>query len=144
MAAIREAAAAHGILPVARKAGLSRQHLNDALSGAKVPRKATLSKLARVAHSLAATRLRAVDVLPAVRQRCQEVDRRSVARLAGINNGHLGRILAGTRRPSAATLAKLACALPTSPTPTAGAQTTMAGLDEPKLGLGSSRAGRLK
>ncbi len=47
-------------------------------------------------------------MLPAVEQRCREISRRRFAGHAGINDGHLGRILAGTRRPSAATLAKLA------------------------------------
>ena len=103
--------AAHGVQAIARKARLSRQHLYDVLAGRKTPPDVMVLKLARVAHGLTAAQPKAEDVLPAVEQRCEEIGRRRFARLAGINDGHLGRILAGTRRPSAATLSKLVRAL---------------------------------
>ncbi|MGH7087252.1 MAG: helix-turn-helix domain-containing protein [Acetobacteraceae bacterium] len=60
-------------------------------------------------------------MLPAVEQRCREIGRRRFARDAGINDGHLGRILSGAHRPSAATLAKLEQALRACPAPSGGA-----------------------
>ncbi len=111
MAAIQEAVAAHGMQTIARRAKVSRQHLHDILAGRKTPPNAMLMKLARAAHGLTGAQPRAEDVLPAARECCQELGRRRFARLAGVNDGHLGRILSGARRPSGASLAKLARAL---------------------------------
>lgn len=111
LTAIRQAAAVHGVQAIARKARVSRQHLHEVLMGRKVPQDARLAKLAKVAQSLGAGQPTAEGMLPAVRECCGKLGRRHFARLAGINDGHLGRILAGTRRPAAATLAKLARAL---------------------------------
>lgn len=111
LTAIRTATQLHGTQQVAVRARISRRHLYDVLSGNKHLSDALLMKLARVARDLDTGHPAVGDVLPSVRECCKKLGIRAFARIAGISDCNLGRILAGTRRLSARTHDKIIGAL---------------------------------
>lgn len=127
LAAIREAAKMHGGQTLARETGLSRQHLTMILTERRHPADALLARLAVAAVALDTARRQRDDeaqsALVAVRDECRRLGLRRFARKAGIDDGHLARLLAGSRQPSPAMLAKLHGAMAGSPPATDAAIT---------------------
>lgn len=111
LATVRNAAKLHGIEVLANRAKLSRQHVHDVVAGRKRASDSALIALTRASGSLTPVQPSVEELLTAVRERCRKLGCRGFARLAGVNDSNLGRILAGSRRPSAATVSRLARAL---------------------------------
>ena len=107
LAAIREAIATIGMGKFATVTHWSRRHLCDILAGRKSLPDAELARLAARARQVTANQSSATDILPLIRQRCQEVGLRQFAKRIGIDDGHLSRILSGQRQPTGKLLARL-------------------------------------
>ncbi len=110
--AIREAAKTRGgKQALALKARISRQHLAMILSGKRSPTTAALLKLSTAATLLARERQRQEtareNVLAALRWSSGSLRLRPLAARVGLTPAGLSRLVVGSRKPSAATLAKL-------------------------------------
>ena len=107
LAAIWEAIATIGMGKFATVTQWSRRHLCDILAGRKSLPDAELTKLAAHARQVIANQSSATDILPLIRQRCQEVGLRQFAARAKMAHGHLSLVLSGQRQPSPQLLARL-------------------------------------
>lgn len=115
LAQITKAADRHGLGPLARFAGVSRQHLGAVLTGDGVPSEKLLTRLGR---AIAAVELRAESdntERQALIGRINEIGIRKLATLARVNPGHLSRIANGKRRLTSLALEKLKRAIASSP-----------------------------
>ncbi|MDA8049586.1 MAG: hypothetical protein M0002_06210, partial [Rhodospirillales bacterium] len=92
---------------------LSRQHVAMILKGRARPTNAIMARLAGAAVAVNAAAAEAEQVTEGVRLECRRIGLRAFARLAGIDDGLLARLLTGSRRPSATMLAALRRALRT-------------------------------
>ncbi len=104
---IREAIKAIGMGKFATITKWSRRHLCDILTGRKSLPDAELARLAARARHVTASQSSATNILPLIRQRCQDVGLRQFAKRIGIDDGHLSRILSGQRQPTGKLLARL-------------------------------------
>nr|MDA8051653.1 hypothetical protein [Rhodospirillales bacterium] len=111
---------------------LSRQHVAMILKGRARPTNAIMARLAGAAVAVNAAAAEAEQVMNMVRQECARIGLRAFARLAGIDDGLLARVLAGSRRPSATVLATLRRALRMDATPPAGRDADTAGSAKPQ------------
>jgi transcriptional regulator with XRE-family HTH domain len=111
LAYMRNAADAHGLSRLAREAGVSRQHLNAVLSGRAVPSAKTLTQLSRSATKLGLARdAEGVEATMLFKQ-IRKIGVRKCAGLAGIDAGHLTRLITGKRKPTRPILERLQRAL---------------------------------
>ena len=112
---VREGARRHGPQAVAERANVSRRHVSAIAIGGRNPSRAALEVLAKAVASLNAERgSKAVSIgygLRAIRQACEQHGIRNVARVAGIDNANLSRIVAGKRNASATMIAALSAAI---------------------------------
>ena len=115
LATVREGIRRHGAQAVAERAHVSRQHVSSIARGASMPSPDVLGALARVVAGLNAEQDReagaAADVLQAIRQACERHGIRHVARVAGVDDGNLARIIARKRKASPAMVASLIAAV---------------------------------
>ncbi|MGH7072475.1 MAG: hypothetical protein ACREFO_21045 [Acetobacteraceae bacterium] len=101
---------------IARKARFSRQHVAAILKAGPRLSDAIVARLAAAAAAVEAAEANTKHVMERVRKRCRQTGLRAFARLAGIDDGLLAHLLAGSRRPSVTALAALRRALWTHPT----------------------------
>jgi transcriptional regulator with XRE-family HTH domain len=104
---IREAIKAIGMGKFATITKWSRQHLYDILAGRKSLPDAELARLAAHARHVTASQSSATDILPLIRQRCDQIGLRQFAARARMAHGHLSLVLSGQRQPSPKLLARL-------------------------------------
>ncbi|MDE2200198.1 MAG: helix-turn-helix transcriptional regulator, partial [Rhodospirillales bacterium] len=114
-AMVREGIRRHGAQVVAERANVSRRHVSAIAAGGRKPSRVALDVLARGVAALNAERrpeaVSAVDILPAIREACERFGIRNLARVAGINDANLSRIIAGTRNASADMIVALMAAI---------------------------------
>ena len=114
-AMVREAIRRHGAQAVAERANVSRRHVSAIASGGRKPSRAALEVLAKAVAALNAERgpeaVSVTDILPVIRQACEQHGIRNIARVAGIDDANLSRIVAGKRNASATMIAALSKAI---------------------------------
>ena len=105
----------HGAQAVAERAKVSRRHVSAIARGGRNPSRAALEVLARGVAALNAERgseaVSVADTLPVIRQACEQHGIRNIARVAGIDDANLSRIVAGKRNASATMIAALLAAI---------------------------------
>ena len=113
----------HFAPPTSRRCGFethvsapfARRHVSAIASGGRNPSRARLEVLAKAVASLNAERgpeaVSVTDILPIIRQACEQHGIRNIARVAGIDDANLSRIVAGKRNASAAMIAALSKAI---------------------------------
>ena len=83
---------------------LSVGKVSGVLSRSRTPKAEMMTRLQQAVTALAAAKAREAEeaqlVLAATRERCQQVGVRVVAQEAGVDPGHLARVLGGRRQPS--------------------------------------------
>lgn len=97
MAEIRQAVERHGPVAVAKAAGVSRQHLNAIVRGDAIPSDALLSRLGRTTMTLELAEDADAREAGMLFARIKASGVRSCAALAGIDAGHLTRLVSGER-----------------------------------------------
>ena len=107
LARLRGVADRHGLSKLAREAGVSRQHLSAVLAGDAVASDKLLAKLSRGAAALELGARNAEKDTRALIARVKKIGIRRSAAVAGMDAGHLTRLVNGKRRPTLGILAKI-------------------------------------
>jgi transcriptional regulator with XRE-family HTH domain len=101
----------HGLRKLAEASGLSVGEISTLRTGRGRPSLETLMKLIAGIEIVRSEKSefdhQARTIIAAVRQRCQQISVREFARLAGIDNGNLIKVLNGSRRPTRTVLSRL-------------------------------------
>lgn len=114
-AAIKKATERFGTTVLSREAGISRQHLSSLLGDKSQPTASMLERLERAVVSLEAQSIgcskEGQAILDTVRYVISRLGLRKFADLAGIDAGHLSRVVAGARPKTPALLFKIQSAI---------------------------------
>ena len=97
LARLKSAAEAYGLSVLARTAGVSRQHLDAVLSGHASPSARMIARLKAAATKLDLTKDADAEEARALFERIKAIGVRRCAALAGIDAGHLARLISDKR-----------------------------------------------
>jgi transcriptional regulator with XRE-family HTH domain len=107
LAQLKIAAGRFGLSKLAREAGASRQHVTAVLAGDAIPSEKLLAKLSRGTAALELYAFNGNMETEALVARVKDIGVRRSAAIAGIDAGHLTRLVNGKRRPTMSILEKL-------------------------------------
>ncbi len=112
LAAVREAAAIHGVAALARVAAISRRHISAILAGRTVPTNAAVLRLsaaaARLAREQGGQAKEGAELRSAATRIAGRIGQRELARRLEVDQANLSKVLAGRRKISAAIRDRLA------------------------------------
>jgi hypothetical protein len=101
LARVTASAKRHGLTKLAKAAHVSRQHLSAVIAGVAIPSTKILTALSNAASKLDLADDACSRAAQDIGRKILKIGIRKTAALAGINPGHLARIVNGTRKMSA-------------------------------------------